>query len=1328
MNRNENRGKKLLPAVVCLLLSLTVLPQPADARDDYTTCVPNVSNGQYTTQCPHRLHNRNDISPQCVRQQNQNTCLNTMPVSNVVRISEDVCYRGEGWENNPRNHNGMDYAVAKGTPVVAAADGVAHVNTCLSGGGRTVYIYHKKAQPQGGGSIVPSSEESQYTTIYMHLASISVSEGTQVKKGQVIGTAGGSSCSNGKINEKGFPPHLHFEIRNGARLTGGTVLDPLCSNIQTLCEEQMVIGNQFFMGANIGNQSYNLEYLPDQTVSVNPSNYNPAQCRDCNKNPKGCKADYTELDDAGNTDTSKSALSGGTDEKGNCTLFFDENNLLRLSAMGESGGDYGIVNYYEAKKACYGNGAYAGKDYGGCSYGANQMACGAAAQTSESTLSNGKKGNFYKFMAALEKQLPELFAKLSNGNDLETTVKYACNDQYYPEENAAFREAWASLGNNADFMALQDAVNSNYSNAAQFRAKKAGISWDSLAPEVQMTFTAVAVASEKMLIKVYTELQQKYGKDLSKVSSADLITATNDLWAEVGYKSYLDKGQKATYEAAKRRAVKNNDLALTSLKIREAMNDPKNAGKTVDEISMELTGKKACAIDELPNSFFNTPSKSSATNSSVSANTVAAVAKSTKDCSVSKYRNSFKTCLFCGIFRTLFNTTSKMAGMAFETLSDSIAILVALGMALWLAFYVLKQISSFETKDPRNMMKEILNQAFVVIVVLLLLKMTSEDFMNLLLAPIFETGIDLAKMIISSSQGETCNAEATAGVITDGGLPSSMGVSILCVIDAIQNKILDIMAVGSSAICIGFFVESWKGLFLFPHLGYVISGMLLWIAALLLMVIYPWLLVDSLLQMCIAAVLLPPAIGSYAFKITRGMLAKKVWDTFMNAMFMFIFLSLVISILLMGIDSMMEEAFDRTVLLNAGENKTGWNVLIEGAKSIAWWGLNLLKIIFYLLLGWAVLGEASKFAGSFASGISTGGIGSNVGTLAMSGVRGAGIAAYKGAKKVSAPVGNLAKEKIGDAKRSIQSGIMKHRMNELKNKGTTDEDGNTTYRNMFGRKFTMNKDGTGYEYKNWLGRTRQKEIVTGENGRQINVKRKTNRKGITTSTYNDGFIKRTVETDKNGNEISSRSEMMTAAGRNLLNKDGTINSVAWNNISKNSAFSSDETNAALMEQLVRERMPGVSVANDPYSKTTGMTASTDENGNFVFTVHKVNADGTKVNMSMTMEKGSNRIRTDVEAVGAGGRALKYSSNGVVNKRSSYYYDKNGNIDESTVSNSYAFTEYYAGLNDKPMDSNGYLARGIPANGGGMLSNDEWEEFRQQVANDGHCRRRFGEFR
>ena len=68
----------------------------------------------------------------------------------------------------------------------------------------------------------------------------------------------------------------------------------------------------------------------------------------------------------------------------------------------------------------------------------------------------------------------------------------------------------------------------------------------------------------------------------------------------------------------------------------------------------------------------------------------------------------------------------------------------------------------------------------------------------------------------------------------------------------------------------------------------------------------------------------------------------------------------------------------------------------------------------------------------------------------------------------------------------------------------------------------------------------------------------------------------------------------------------------------------------------------------------------------------------------------------------------------------------------TDSKNSSYTTIDAAYNFSPLQvlrfSNGYLARGIPANGGGMLSNDEWEEFRQQVANDGHCRRRFGEFR
>ena len=81
--------------------------------------------------------------------------------------------------------------------------------------GRTVVIVHKKAtSPSSDGvDIVPNSSSDYYTTIYMHLSSIAVSDGAQVQKGQVIGNAGGSSCSNGVIIENAYGAHLHFEIR-----------------------------------------------------------------------------------------------------------------------------------------------------------------------------------------------------------------------------------------------------------------------------------------------------------------------------------------------------------------------------------------------------------------------------------------------------------------------------------------------------------------------------------------------------------------------------------------------------------------------------------------------------------------------------------------------------------------------------------------------------------------------------------------------------------------------------------------------------------------------------------------------------------------------------------------------------------------------------------------------------------------------------------------------------------------------------------------------------------------------------------------------------------
>ncbi|MDJ0660087.1 MAG: peptidoglycan DD-metalloendopeptidase family protein [Crocosphaera sp.] len=101
-----------------------------------------------------------------------------------------------GWRTHPisgtqRMHNGTDFGVPLGTPVLAAYSGeVSHAD--WSGGyGLMVVLRH-----------LEGTQESRYA----HLADIYVQPGEWVEKGTVIGRVGSTGYSTG--------PHLHFEWRH----------------------------------------------------------------------------------------------------------------------------------------------------------------------------------------------------------------------------------------------------------------------------------------------------------------------------------------------------------------------------------------------------------------------------------------------------------------------------------------------------------------------------------------------------------------------------------------------------------------------------------------------------------------------------------------------------------------------------------------------------------------------------------------------------------------------------------------------------------------------------------------------------------------------------------------------------------------------------------------------------------------------------------------------------------------------------------------------------------------------------------------------------------
>ncbi len=108
-------------------------------------------------------------------------------------------YRLDGREY-AGSHLAIDIKLPEGTPVYAIANGrVEKVSLINSGFGNHIVIEHQNAPTLNN----PQNTETLYSS-YSHLNSVNVSEGSIVKKGDLIGYSGDSGLST--------TPHLHFQI------------------------------------------------------------------------------------------------------------------------------------------------------------------------------------------------------------------------------------------------------------------------------------------------------------------------------------------------------------------------------------------------------------------------------------------------------------------------------------------------------------------------------------------------------------------------------------------------------------------------------------------------------------------------------------------------------------------------------------------------------------------------------------------------------------------------------------------------------------------------------------------------------------------------------------------------------------------------------------------------------------------------------------------------------------------------------------------------------------------------------------------------------------
>jgi murein DD-endopeptidase MepM/ murein hydrolase activator NlpD len=114
------------------------------------------------------------------------------------KISSDFGARKDPNGGGKQHHNGIDYEMPVGTPVLAAADGIVDVVTVQANSARSY------------GRYIVLKHEGFYT-YYAHLSKSLVKVGQKVRQGQQIGLSGGAKGAPGSGSSTG--PHLHFEIK-----------------------------------------------------------------------------------------------------------------------------------------------------------------------------------------------------------------------------------------------------------------------------------------------------------------------------------------------------------------------------------------------------------------------------------------------------------------------------------------------------------------------------------------------------------------------------------------------------------------------------------------------------------------------------------------------------------------------------------------------------------------------------------------------------------------------------------------------------------------------------------------------------------------------------------------------------------------------------------------------------------------------------------------------------------------------------------------------------------------------------------------------------------
>lgn len=334
-----------------------------------------------------------------------------------------------------------------------------------------------------------------------------------------------------------------------------------------------------------------------------------------------------------------------------------------------------------------------------------------------------------------------------------------------------------------------------------------------------------------------------------------------------------------------------------------------------------------------------------------------------------------RNCIFCPLFARIFSAVQLMATSSFGKLAQSLANVMLVGFALWVAFSLLGKVSSFTKMDAPKYITELLTQIFKVLVAYLLLKDANAIY-TYALGPLLKGGMEFGMIMLSSGESfilRSCTAESlSANMPSDGLLPLYLYTQLDCFIRAIQYELAMPQAIGSSLMCVAMHtagsdpggVLKYITDYRLPDISMLFQGLIIWAFAWLLSLAFAFYLVDATVRLGIVGALMPFLIACWPFKVTSKY-TNQGFTMFMNTFFVYVFMGLVITIniQLMGVSLTGGKGGLEAIESALNGNQVS---VLKDLLDIGFGGFLIL--IASCIFGFKICGQASELAGSMAGG------------------------------------------------------------------------------------------------------------------------------------------------------------------------------------------------------------------------------------------------------------------------------------------------------------------------------------------------------------------------